>query len=200
MPAGETAAEPLMPIPTLVGRTFSAAALVVLLAPVLPAAQTAPAVQPISTAVDFAPAAAANMQRYGAAERATLQSAIVAAVSRESSCGIVAAGLVLTVTVDNVAPTHPTAKQLSDDPSLDVVRTRYLGGAELSGELRDASRRVVAAVTYRYYPQTLALGSVSHDPWADARLAIEGFAARLATACRDLGRHGGSSSLDSSPG
>lgn len=171
-----------------------------LLAPLLPAAQAAPAARPIPLAVDFAPAAAANMQRYGEAERTRLQSAIVSAVSRESACSTVPAELAVTVTVDNVAPTRPTAKQLSDDPSLDVVRTRYLGGAELTAEVRDASRRVVANVTYRYFPQTLALGSVSRDPWADARLAIEGFAARLAAACRDLSTHGTSPSADSAPG
>jgi hypothetical protein len=35
---------------------------------------------------------------------------------------------------------------------------------------------------------TLRLGSASLDPWADARLAIDEFAARLAVACRDLPR------------
>jgi hypothetical protein len=169
--------------------TVIAAATALLLAPVLPAAQTAAPVQPIATAVDFAPAAAANLQRYGEAERVTLQSAIVSAVSHERSCSAVAAGIAVTVTVDSVAPSRPTMKLLSDDPSLDVVRTRYLGGAELSGEVRDASQRVVATVSYRYFPQTLALGSVSRDPWADARLAIDGFADKLAAACRDLSRH-----------
>jgi hypothetical protein len=189
-----------MQIPTFAGHAVIAAATALLLAPALPAAQTLPPAEPSARAVDFAPAAAAKMQRYGKAERATLRSAIVSAVSHESSCRAIPAGLTVSVTVDNVAPTRPTAKQLGDDPSLDVVRTKYLGGAELTGEVRDASQRVVATVTYRYFPQTLALGSVSRDPWADARLAIEGFADKLAAACRDLSRRGTPPSANSAAG
>jgi hypothetical protein len=175
-----------MQIPTPAGRTAIAAVTVLLLAPALPAALTVPPSQPLPTAVDFAPSAAAKMQRYGEAERATLQSAIVAAVARQSSCSAVPAGLSVDVTVQDVAPTRPTMKQQTDDPTLDPVRTKYMGGAALSGEVRDASQHVVARVSYRYFPLSLPLGSVSLDPWADARLAIEGFAAKLGAACRRL--------------
>jgi hypothetical protein len=37
---------------------------------------------------------------------------------------------------------------------------------------------------------SLPLGSVSLDPWADARLAIDGFAAKLGAACRHLSSGG----------
>jgi hypothetical protein len=167
-----------------------AAVAALLLAPALPAVQTGPPSQPIPTAVDFAPSAATKMQRYGESQRATLQSAIVSAVSRQSSCNAVPAGLIVDVTVQDVAPTRPTIKQQTDDPTLDPVRTKYLGGAALSGEVRDANQHVVARVSYRYFPLSLPLGSVSVDPWADARLAIEGFAAKLGAACRHLSRSG----------
>jgi hypothetical protein len=182
--------EPQMHIPTLAGRTLIAAATALLLAPALPATQSMPPAQPVPTAVEFAPAAAAKMRRYGESERATLTSAIVSAVSRQSSCAAVPGELTVAVTVQDVASTRPTLKQQTDNPTLDPVRTKYLGGAALSGEVRDASHNVVTRVSYRYFPFSLPLGSVSVDPWADARLAIEGFAAKLARACRDLGRRG----------
>jgi hypothetical protein len=40
--------------------------------------------------------------------------------------------------------------------------------------------------SYRYFAPTIDVGSVARDPWADARLAIDGFAGKLATACRNL--------------
>jgi hypothetical protein len=90
------------------------------------------------------------------------------------------------VTVEDLAPTRLTRKQLADNPSLDVVRSKSLGGAELKGEVRDAERRLLTTVSYRYFAPTLPLGSASRDPWADARLAIDGFAGKLADACRKL--------------
>ncbi len=77
-------------------------------------------------------------------------------------------------------PTHPTMKQQLDDPSLSPVRTRYLGGADLVGELRDSKQQVLATVSYRNFADVLAAGSPSLDPWADARQAIDAFAAKLA--------------------
>jgi hypothetical protein len=179
-----------MQIPMLAGRTVIAAVAALLLAPALPAAQSGSPSQPIPIAVTFAPSAAAKMQRYGESQRETLQSAIASAVSRQSSCSAVPAGLEVDVTVQDVAPTRPTMKQQTDDPTLDPVRTKYLGGAALSGEVRDANQQVVARVSYRYFPLSLPLGSVSLDPWADARLAIDGFAAKLGAACRHLSSGG----------
>jgi hypothetical protein len=75
---------------------------------------------------------------------------------------------------------------VSDDPAVDAVRTKYLGGAELIGYVRDANRHLLATVSYRHFAPTLVQGSASLDPWADARLAIDQFAAKLAAACRDL--------------
>jgi hypothetical protein len=171
---------------TLAARAVIAAAAPLLLAPPLSAAQSVPSAPALPTAVDFAPPAAAKMQRYGLAERATLQAAVLSALSQERSCSAVPAGLTLAVTVQDVAPTRPTLEQQAADPTLDPVRTKYLGGAALSGEVRDAGQHVVARVSYRYFPLSLPLGSVSLDPWADARLAIGGFADKLAAACRDL--------------
>ena len=167
-----------MPSLLHIGRISIAAGL--LLAPVLLAGELA------VTAIDFAPRVTTKLQRYGADEAATLRSAIVAAVARETGRVAMPESLAVTVRVQDIAPTHPTRKQVSDDPAVDAVRTKYLGGAELIGYVRDANQHVVAVVTYRHFAPTLVQGSASLDPWADARLAIDQFAAKLAAACREL--------------
>ena len=167
-----------MPSLLHIGRISIAAGL--LLAPVLLAGELA------VTAIEFAPRVTTKLQRYGADEAATLRSAILAAVARETGRVATPESLAVTVRVQDIAPTHPTRKQVSDDPAVDAVRTKYLGGAELIGYVRDANQHLVATVTYRHFAPTLAQGSASLDPWADARLAIDQFAARLAAARRDL--------------
>lgn len=139
-----------------------------------------------TTTVDFGPHASDELQRYGAEEAAVLRSAILAAVSRESGRLTIPQKLAVTVTVQDIAPTRPTRKQSLDDPSLDPVLSKTQGGAELTGYVRDASQRVVVSVHYRHFAPTLVLGSASLDPWADALLAIEQFAVKLAAVCRDL--------------
>jgi hypothetical protein len=161
-----------------VGCAAGAAAL--LLARGLPAAPLA------VTGIDFAPAVNAKWPEYGAAEAATLRKAIRAAVAREKNCGAVPPGVGVNVTVEDLAPSRLTRAQLAANPSLDVVHSRSLGGAELKGELLDAQQHVLTTVSYRYFAPTITVGSVAWDPWADARLAIDGFAGRLAAACRNL--------------
>lgn len=154
-----------------------------LLAPAVPASEL-----PVS-AIEFSPAVTANLQDYyGSDEGAVLRAAILAAVSREAARVAIPPGLTVSVTVRDITPTHPTRKQLADDPAVDLTRTKFIGGAELAGEVRDANGHVLATVTYRHFPQTLALGSVSLDPWADARLAIDQFAVKLAAVCHALPR------------
>jgi hypothetical protein len=142
------------------------------------------------TGIDFAPNVSAKLQDYGEAEAATLREAIRAAVAREKECSALPAGAGVNVTVDDLAPSRLTRKQLADNPSLDVVHSKSLGGAELKGEVRDAQQHVLTTVSYRYFAPTITVGSVARDPWADARLAIDGFAGKLATACRKLPQQG----------
>ena len=107
-----------------------------------------------------------------------------------SGCSAVPSGTAVTVTVEDLAPTRLTRKQLADNPSLDVLRSKSLGGAQLKGEVLDAQQHVLRTVSYRYFAPTLYEGSVSLDPWADAQLAIDGFARKLAAACRNLPQPG----------
>ena len=146
------------------------------------------------TGIDFAPAVNAKWPEYGEAEAATLRKAIRAAVAREKECGTVPAGVGVNVTVEDLAPSRLTREQLADNPSLDVLHSKSLGGAELKGEVLDAQQHVLTTVSYRYFAPTITLGSLARDPWADARLAIDGFARKLATACRNLPLNGDASS------
>ena len=158
-----------------------------LLAAALPAAALRAAAPPATT-VAFAPAVASRMQSYGEEQRVTLERAIVAAVDRVAAGTPAMTGLEIAVTVEDVAPTHLTPAQLAADPAASAVHNKSLGGAQLSAEVRDASHHVLTVVHHSYFARTLALGSSSLDPWADARLAIDQFAVKLAAACRALPR------------
>jgi len=138
------------------------------------------------TTVSFAPAVAGRMATYGEGERTTLESAVETALAGALRGSSLPSGVTIHVTLEELAPSHPTRAQLMADPAMDPTRTHFLGGAALSGEVRDASGRVLTKVSHRYFPPTIALGSASLDAWADARLAIDQFAARLAAAVRAL--------------
>lgn len=166
------------PVTPRAARALCAAAL--LLAPLLAAAELD------VRQVDFAPAVSAKLQEYGEAEGAAVRDAIVAAVVHASRQGAVPAGLSVTVTVLDLAPSRLTRKQLNDNPSLDLVHSKSLGGAELKADVRDGQQRLLKTVSYRYFAPDITAGSPARDPWADARVAIDGFAQKLTSACRDL--------------
>ena len=146
------------------------------------------AAAPPAVSVAFAPSVAAKWPVYGAKESQVLEDAIVAAVTRAGACQREGGDLGITVTVEEVAPTHPTVAQRAANPSLSPTLSKSLGGAQLTAEVRDQHGRVLTVVKYDHYPPTLGLGSSSLDPWADARLAIDGFAVKLAAVCRGLPR------------
>jgi hypothetical protein len=166
--------------PHIAGAAYAAAAAALLLARGLPAAPLA------VIGIDFAPAVNAKWREYGEGEAATLRKAIRAAVAREKECGAVPMGVGVNVTVEDLAPSRLTRDQLANNPSLDVVHSKSLGGAELKGEVLDAQQHVLRTVSYRYFAPTITAGSVARDPWADARVAIDGFAGKLAATCREL--------------
>lgn len=142
---------------------------------------------PAAVSILFAPPVQEDLQEhYGASEAETLRSDILAALSRALRHVNVPAGTELAVTVRELAPTRPTRKQQNEDPALDPLRTRYIGGAELAGSVQDAAGEQRASVQYRYFAPTLGAGSVARDTWADARRAIEAFAQQLAQACGNL--------------
>jgi hypothetical protein len=155
---------------------------------VLLVARVLPASESTETAVDFSTRVQSQLlQQYGTAEGDTLREAIRQAVAHATARLALPPGAVVSVRLEEVAPTRPTRKQQTDDPGIDPIRSKYVGGAELSGSIRDASDKVLASASYHHYAWSLPLGSAARDPWADARLAIEGFADRLAAAYRKQG-------------
>jgi len=143
------------------------------------------AATPPAAQVAFAPPAEAKFQRYGKNEELILQGRILEAVSKACEAHL-PPGVSINVIVEDVAPTYPTPEQLNDNPTLDPVKTHYLGGAALTGSLLGDHGQVLTTVTHRYYPPTIRLHSERYDPWSDADRAIAQFADQLGAACRHL--------------
>lgn len=162
--------------------TVSRALIVGLLAALLSVA-VSPAAVPVTVTVAFSAPAQAELERYGQDEAAPLRARIETAIARACDRKGTPAGLAVAVTVEDIAPTHPTRKQQAANPSLDPVRSRSLGGANLTGILHDSRGHVLTTVRHQYYPPTLEWGSASLEPWADAGLAIDQFAAHMGEAC-----------------
>jgi hypothetical protein len=138
---------------------------------------------PLAAQVAFAPPAEAKFDQYGKSEEGVLQGRILSAVARACQATL-PAGVTIDVLVLDVAPTYPTRAQLDGTPSLDPVKTHYLGGADLTGYLRNGQGQVLATVKHRYFPPTVQWRSYQYDPWSDADRAIDQFADELGSACR----------------
>jgi hypothetical protein len=143
------------------------------------------AATPISAQVAFAPPAEAKFQRYGTNEELILQGRILDAVTKACEAHL-PVGVSINVLVEDVAPTYPTREQLSANQTLDPVKTRYLGGAALSGNLLGDHGEVLTTVRHRYYPSSIEWRSRQYDPWSDANRAIAQFADQLGAACRAI--------------
>jgi hypothetical protein len=141
------------------------------------------AVGPVTVTVAFSAPVQAKLEQYGKDEGAGLQARIETAIVRACERARAPEGATVAVTVEDIAPTHPTREQLAADPSLDPVRTRSLGGADLTGVLRDNRGQVLATIRHHHYPPTLQWRSPSLEPWADASIAIEQFASQIGKAC-----------------
>jgi len=153
---------------------FGAGALLTVLA----AVAAAPTVQ-----LTFAPHVLQELNdRFGTDQEQVLREQLLQALEPQLSRAGLPPGASVLVTLEQVQPTHPTPRQSADNPSLDPFATKFLGGAKLRGIIQDADGHALVTVPYSHYAQTLRLGSASKDPWADARLAFEGFASRLAAA------------------
>ena len=127
---------------------------------------------------------------YGPSEAAVLQRMVserAGEALRGERCEGIAA---IEITLLDARPTHPTDRQMGDNPALDRLRTHFAGGAAFSVRLLDAQGRELKSLRYDHYAQDLRLGSRAVDPWADVRLASEGLGMELAHTCRALARPG----------
>jgi hypothetical protein len=126
----------------------------------------------------------ALQERYGVDEAQELQKAVTASLTR-SLKGVGAeagetAPVRIEVAIVSATPTHPTRRQLNENPSLDYLRSVSKGGADLHAVLRDANGKVLDKVAYDYYAYTLREASMSASPWGDAYIAIDRFADQVA--------------------
>lgn len=92
------------------------------------------------------------------------------------------------ITLLDARPTHPTDKQIGDNPAWDRLRTHFAGGAAFSARLLDAAGHELKALRYDWYAPDDRHGSRAVEPWGDVRLASEGLGAQLARECRALAR------------
>jgi hypothetical protein len=153
------------------------------------AAAAAPAATRADPAVSvtFSASLAARLaDRYGDREADTLRALATEAMSRavRRAAPATAGSLTVTVVLEDAVASHPTAGELMTNPALDPLRTRSLGGARLTAEVKDAAGRVLARVAQDHYAADLALASPGGDAWADARVALDRAAVRLARALR----------------
>jgi hypothetical protein len=143
----------------------------------------------VPTTVLFAPQMQAALDRtYGESEAPVLQKTIserVALALGGTGCAGVAE---VEVTLLDARPTHPTDRQIGDNPALDRLRTHFVGGATFSVRLLDGSGRELKTLRYDWYAQDLRHGSRGAEPWGDVRLASEGLGSELARTCRTLAR------------
>jgi hypothetical protein len=131
---------------------------------------------------------AALDRTYGESEAPVLQKTITERVDqalRGAGCERVAE---VEITVLDARPTHPTDRQMGDNPALDRLRTHFLGGATFSVRLLDSAGRELKTLRYDWYPQDIRHGSRAAEPWGDVRLASEGLGSELARTCRALAR------------
>ncbi len=165
----------------LIARWLMVAPLV--LAP-LPAV-TAPAAATVPVSVRFSAELEQRLaDQYGREERDVLQALVADTVARRLGRGPHAPPLPadarVEVLLSDARPSHLTRHQAFVQPSLDPLRSRSLGGAALKGALLRADGQVLAELSFAYFAPDLATASAAGEPWADARIAIERFAAQLA--------------------
>lgn len=155
----------------------------------LPAAVIGQSAPPVPTTVLFAPQMQAALDRtYGESEAPVLQKTVserVALALRGTGCQGVAE---VEITLLDARPTHPTDRQIGDNPALDRLLTHFLGGATFSARLLDGGGRELKSLRYDWYPEDLRHGSRAVEPWGDVRLASEGLGSELARSCRALAR------------
>jgi hypothetical protein len=83
------------------------------------------------------------------------------------------------VTILDAKPNRPTMGQLSNKPGLDMLRSKSVGGMELSGIAYDASGSAVAELQYDWF-ETSIEDVMAMSVWGDANRASRKFARKLA--------------------
>jgi hypothetical protein len=122
--------------------------------------------------------------KYGADEGPLLESYVADSLAKAMHHADTGCNYPLDVTIEDAQPTHPTRKQQADNPAVDPIRTVYVGGAELTGHVRNAAGLELAAIKYRRYAPTIRWVTPGADYWGDAHLTMDQFTSQLLAACR----------------
>lgn len=142
------------------------------------------AAPPYTLSVTLAPPLVERLhQSLGAAEGPVLQRIVSETVARAVTPAQCSSTAHIDVSVDAAAPTHPTRQQLLDEPGLDFLRSKSIGGAALSARLLDANGTVIDSFNYRRFAIDIRQGSAAAETWSDARIAVDYFAHKLAREC-----------------
>ena len=83
------------------------------------------------------------------------------------------------VTIIDAKPNRPTMQQLSDEPALDMLRSKSIGGMKLEGVAYDAAGNPIGEVQYDWYETNIQNVNAS-GVWGDANRASSRFARKLA--------------------
>ena len=139
---------------------------------------------PYTLTVTLAPTVIQRLNTsLGIAEGPTLERIVSEAVARAVVPSRCSSTSHIDVSVDEAEPTHPTRRQLLDQPSLDFLRSKSIGGAALTARLLDANGTVIDSFNYRRFAIDIYQASPAAETWSDARLAVDLFAAKLASTC-----------------
>ncbi|MEW6599105.1 MAG: hypothetical protein AB1429_16590 [Pseudomonadota bacterium] len=167
----------VLTLETVMIRALAAGVILVLVGAA--AAQTAPGITPVIS-VDIGAPLAAKIPTYGARDvdelKTDLRNAVARALDRAHGgpCRPTRVALILV----DATPNHPTFKQIGDNPGLDMLRSRSLGGADILAQLQCADGR--PAHVHESYAETDIRMARAASTWSDAELAIDLVARRIA--------------------
>lgn len=141
-------------------------------------------VEPIDTRRDIGRRARATRElSYGIEEADSLRDYITKRVDEAMTRrGIPADSFQFNVLLVDAIPNRLTKAQFRRDYLLDFGLTRAFGGAELTGQVVDASGKVVANVRTRQWPSPTDSLLGASATWGDAHIAIDSFAEKMAKA------------------
>jgi hypothetical protein len=143
-------------------------------------AASAQTIQPVSYSDDFAEQLQDDL---GPREGAHLSEALTRYVAEALEArGLSQRDVTIELSIIDAKPNRPTFEQAANRPGLDIFRSISVGGAELSGVVRNSSGDTIKTVEHRYYSHDLWDARHRADTWGDARRAMRRFAAKVADA------------------
>ncbi|RIJ16215.1 hypothetical protein D1227_05030 [Henriciella mobilis] len=115
---------------------------------------------------------------YGAKEGDRLSKEIRSDLERELRKANVDPARISVIIVD-AKPNRPTMQQMSDEPGLDMLRSKSIGGMDLEGTAYNASGEAVAELQYDWYETNIQMVGAT-GVWGDAKRASSRFAKKFA--------------------